>query len=117
MPELPEIETVKNVIEPQIQGIAIEKVTMNRPEVVAHPGAEEFCRDLTGQIISRMGRRGKFLLIWLKNNSCIVLHLRMTGCLTDPGRHFTRERSFNGRSEGLVIRGACRSYACGFIFK
>ena len=39
MPELPEIETIKNVIEPQIQGIAIEKVTVNRPEVVAHPGA------------------------------------------------------------------------------
>ena len=92
MPELPEIETVKNVIEPQIQGIAIEKVTVNRPEVDAHPGAEEFCRDLTGQIISRMGRRGKFLLIWLKNNSCIVLHLRMTGCLLLTPADILQER-------------------------
>lgn len=49
MPELPEVETVKRVIEPQIQGLKIENVIVRRPEVVAHPGAEEFCSRLTGQ--------------------------------------------------------------------
>ena len=29
MPELPEIETIKSVIEPQIQGFTIENVTVN----------------------------------------------------------------------------------------
>lgn len=29
MPELPEIETVKNVIEPQIKGLQIKSVTVN----------------------------------------------------------------------------------------
>lgn len=37
MPELPEIETIKHVIEPQITGLAIEKATVLRPEVIAHP--------------------------------------------------------------------------------
>ena len=45
MPELPEIEAIKRVIEPQIQELAIEKVTVNRPEVVAHPSADDFCTD------------------------------------------------------------------------
>lgn len=81
MPELPEVETIKNVIEPQIKGLVIENITVNRPEVVAHPTAEEFCTQLTGQTISHMTRRGKFLIIHLKNESGIVLHLRMTGCL------------------------------------
>ena len=81
MPELPEVETIKRVIEPQIQGLVIDKVTVKRPEVVAYPAADEFCRLLTGQIISHMTRRGKFLAIQLGSNDCIILHLRMTGCL------------------------------------
>lgn len=81
MPELPEVETIKRVIEPQIQGLMIDKVNVKRPEVVAYPAADEFCRLLTGQIISHMTRRGKFLAIQLGSNDCIILHLRMTGCL------------------------------------
>lgn len=32
MPELPEVETVRQVIEQQIQGLTIEKITVRRPE-------------------------------------------------------------------------------------
>lgn len=81
MPELPEVETIKNVIEPQIQGLTVKNVTINRPEVVAYPTADEFCKAVTGQVMSSMTRRGKFLIIHLKNLSRIILHLRMTGCL------------------------------------
>lgn len=81
MPELPEIETIKRVIGPQIQGLEIREVLINRPEVIAHPGADEFSALVTGQRIASMERRGKFLMIFLENNSHIVLHLRMTGCL------------------------------------
>lgn len=81
MPELPEIETIKSVIEPQIQGLTIENVLVNRPEVIAHPTADEFCEDVTGQKIFSMARRGKFLIINLCNKNKIILHLRMTGGL------------------------------------
>ena len=81
MPELPEIETIKRVIEPQIQGLMIDKVNVKRPEVVAYPAADKFCGLLTGQTISHMTRRGKFLVIHLNSNDRIILHLRMTGCL------------------------------------
>lgn len=59
MPELPEVETIKRVIEPQVQGLTIENVTVKRPEVAAYPTADEFCRLLTGQTVSHMTRRGK----------------------------------------------------------
>ena len=81
MPELPEVETIKRVIEPQIQGLTIENVTVKRPEVTAYPTADEFCKLLTGQTVSHMIRRGKFLVIQLNSNDRIILHLRMTGCL------------------------------------
>lgn len=81
MPELPEVETIKRVIEPQIQGSMITKVAVRRPEVAAYPEADEFCRRLTGQTVSHMSRQGKFLIIHLENKERIVLHLRMTGGL------------------------------------
>ena len=81
MPELPEVETIKRVIEPQIQGLMIGKVSVKRPEIVAYPSADEFCGLVRGQTISCMTRRGKFLIIQLGSRDCIILHLRMTGCL------------------------------------
>lgn len=81
MPELPEIETIKSVIEPQIKGLTIDNITVNRSEVISHPTADEFCKAAMGQNISFMERRGKFLIIHLRNESRIILHLRMTGCL------------------------------------
>lgn len=81
MPELPEVETIRQVIEPQICGLSIKSVTVNCPEVIAHPAAGEFCKNLAGQTFCGTARRGKFLLLLLKSGDCIVLHLRMTGCL------------------------------------
>lgn len=86
MPELPEVETIKRVLEPQIKGLTIKHVTVRRPEVVAHPTVEKFCELLTGQSISGMKRRGKFLGVSLASGDYFMLHLRMTGglLLTPP---------------------------------
>lgn len=81
MPELPEVETIKRVIEPQIQGLEIKRVTVNHPDVIAHPQSEAFCIILGGQVFSGMERRGKYLIFILEGGGRIVLHLRMTGCL------------------------------------
>lgn len=81
MPELPEVEIIRRVLEPQIKGLTITTVTVNRPEVIDHPTAEEFCQALIGQTIDTMTRRGKFLSVLLGSGDYFVLHLRMTGCL------------------------------------
>ena len=79
MPELPEVETIRRVLEPQLLQASIEAVTVKRPEVIAHPSPSDFCTRLAGQTISGMGRRGKYLSILLENSSRILVHLRMTG--------------------------------------
>lgn len=81
MPELPEVESVRRVLEPQLRGLRIARIEVARPEVIAHPGAEEFCARVAGRVIERMGRRGKFLSLHLDGGDRILLHLRMTGCL------------------------------------
>lgn len=92
MPELPEVETVKRVLEPQIRGLTIREVLINRPEVIAHPGADAFCRQLTGQKVSGITRRGKFLKIALDSGDHIILHLRMTGSLLFTPANLPEER-------------------------
>lgn len=81
MPELPEVETIKRIIEPQVRGLVIKKAAVRRPEVVAYPSADEFCGLLKGQTIFGVERRGKFLMIRLSGGDRMILHLRMTGCL------------------------------------
>ena len=92
MPELPEVEMIKQVIEPQIQGLTIQAVTVSRREVIAHPSANEFCSLLAGQVISHMERRGKFLTVILRSGDYIVLHLRMTGCLLVTPPDYPQEK-------------------------
>ena len=77
MPELPEVETVKSVIEPQVAGRTIERVAVRRPEVIAHPDAEAFCRRLAGQVFAGMARRGKFLVFHLASGGHVLLHGRL----------------------------------------
>lgn len=81
MPELPEVETIKRILEPQLVGRTITSLALNRPEIVEHPASEAFVAAVTGATITGLGRRGKYLSVLLENGGRIVLHLRMTGCL------------------------------------
>ena len=82
MPELPEVETIKNVLKPHIVGLTIENVKINNESVIAHPCAEEFVTKLKEKTFEDFTRRGKFLIFCLSSGDRLILHLRMTGCLT-----------------------------------
>ena len=78
---MPEVEAIRRVLEPQVQGLTIQDIGVHRPEIIEHPSADAFCGRLIGQTFDRAERRGKFLLLWFESGDHIVLHLRMTGCL------------------------------------
>lgn len=81
MPELPEVEMVRTVLEPQLVGETIADVRVLREEIVSGISAEEFCRELAGETVAAMTRRGKFLTICFRSGKRAVLHFRMTGIL------------------------------------
>lgn len=81
MPELPEVETVKRILSPQLQGRRIQTLTINKPEIIASPDAKSFAECLTNARVAELRRRGKFLLIDFENSYTVTLHLRMTGQL------------------------------------
>lgn len=81
MPELPEVETIKRTLTPCLREQKIARVEVYNPGVIAAPGPEAFDRLLTGRIITGLDRRGKYLLVHLSGEYCLVVHLRMTGRL------------------------------------
>lgn len=81
MPELPEVETIKNdLINAGIVGRTIQKVEVFWPKTVAYPDLNTFCNQLPNQKILQMERRGKYLIITL-SKGYLCVHLRMTGRL------------------------------------
>lgn len=81
MPELPEVETVRRLLEASIVDQTIDRVDLLQPAVLAHPDPERLSERLKGRRIIAVLRRGKFLQIALNNGSRLIVHLRMTGCL------------------------------------
>ena len=78
MPELPEVETVKSVLEKVVNGRTIQKIDILRSSSV--PGdKEQFVSSLTGEKFLSMSRIGKFLIFHLTNDKVIISHLRMEG--------------------------------------
>ena len=87
MPELPEVETVRRGLSPVMEGVVISSVEMRRPDLrFAMP--ERFVERLSGQTITHLGRRAKFLMASLSSGETLIMHLGMTGRFTISGRGF-----------------------------
>ena len=98
MPELPEVETVRRTLCPHLLGRTILGVEVGTylPVIGAH-SPDELAALLTGRVVTRLKRRGKYLLVDLDDRSGLIVHLRMTGALTvadrgDPSLRFEQLR-------------------------
>ena len=80
MPELPEVETIKNELLPSVKGQHFTQVALLDKELLRQPSAEKFQR-LAGQAVETLERRGKYLLFHLSSNQSLIMHFRMTGTL------------------------------------
>lgn len=80
VPELPEIETVRRVVCPQITGAKIVSVAVGREKIVGHPSTEDFIRKLEGRTVVSDDRKGKALVIILDRGR-LIIRFGMTGQL------------------------------------
>jgi formamidopyrimidine-DNA glycosylase len=79
MPELPEVETTRRGIEPYVTGQNVERVVVREPRLRWRiPKA--LPRELPGQTIHSVGRRGKYLLLETPAGH-VIIHLGMSGSL------------------------------------
>jgi len=80
VPELPEVETIKNELLPWIVGQSFTQVTLLDRKLLRWPSPEEF-QQLVGQRVESLERRGKYLIFHLSSGLSLIIHLRMTGAL------------------------------------
>ena len=81
MPELPEVETIKNDLHPLLVGRTIVAVKRGWEGCVDRPSVEGFYDQIVGRHIEGVARRGKFLVLKLSGGRTLLVHLRMTGRL------------------------------------
>ena len=85
MPELPEVETVRRQLEPQLREATITGLEIRDPRWCAPLDPAELGETIVGRRVHELRRRGKYLDWVLGGEIHLLMHLRMTGTLLlDP---------------------------------
>ena len=81
MPELPEVEVVRSGLANWVTRKTIGKVEVLHPRATRNheAGEKDFINRLSGQKISSVNRRGKYMWLELSSGEAIVTHLGMSG--------------------------------------
>lgn len=85
MPELPEVETVKETLKTQVLHKVIKNVKVYYSNIIAYPNTKEFITQLKNEEIENITRRGKWLIFELSHYH-LLSHLRM------EGKYFIRDK-------------------------
>src|SRR3990170_669922 len=97
MPELPEVETLAQMLKhgheghPPRPGRRVVGVSLRWPRHVAEPSVPAFRRRIQGQTIHDVSRRGKYFVFPLDEGT-LLIHLKMSGDLRITQRHARRDR-------------------------
>ena len=109
MPELPEVETVRRGLQPVMEGSKIVKAEIRRKDL-RFPFQKDFAARLTGQTVTGLGRRAKYLMADLGSGDVLLMHLGMSGSFrvikddekSVPGQ-FHHPRGKNGAHDHVVF--------------
>ena len=86
MPELPEVERARRMLEPAMTGRRFERVIVRRPDL-RMPFPRRFAERLTGQTALAVQRRAKYLVVPVSSGDTLLMHLGMSGAFSiGPGR-------------------------------
>jgi formamidopyrimidine-DNA glycosylase len=79
VPELPEVETVRTSLEPVLLGRTFERVAIDDPRLTRPFDPQAVARELEGERVASVERRGKYLVVRFESGRVLLVHLRMTG--------------------------------------
>lgn len=81
MPELPEVESIRSMLEKRVLNKRISKSEIIDIKAIAKPEPALFGKALLGRKILSVGRKAKYLIFKFDDTSKLIIHLRMTGNL------------------------------------
>ena len=79
MPELPDLEIIREYLSPRLEGVAILSAEVLRPLVVRNLLGSDTAEQLTGRRFAGVARRGKFLLLPLDDGATVVVNPMLAG--------------------------------------
>ncbi len=79
MPELPDLEVIREYLSPRLAGVDIASVEVRRPLVVRNLLGGEVADHLVGRRFASVNRRGKFLLLELESGATLVINPMLAG--------------------------------------
>jgi formamidopyrimidine-DNA glycosylase len=87
MPELPEVETIRRQLAPELEGRRVERALVVDTRWSEPAAPSEVADAVDGRQVVSVGRRGKYFDVELEGEVHLVMHLRMTGnlLLVPPG--------------------------------
>src|SRR4051812_37018090 len=81
MPELPEVETIKDDLREFVVGSEVDEVHVLDPALVEGATPEEFAGRLAGVTVTGARRRAKHLIVELDSGDALVFQLKIGGQL------------------------------------
>jgi len=81
VPELPEVETIRRRLAPQLEGGTITRAEIADFRLTRPFEPTTVAAELGGEAIERVDRRGKYLIFRFRSFRALLIHLRMTGSL------------------------------------
>ena len=107
MPEMPEVETVRRRLAPLLEGRLFSDVEISDARLTRPFDPVLVARELDGERVQSLGRRGKYLLINFESGRSLVVHLRMTGSLLHipDGGKTSGDKSRADTSEAAAATG------------
>jgi formamidopyrimidine-DNA glycosylase len=102
VPELPEVETVRRTLHRSMHGQRIVRVNVRRPDL-RRPFPPRFARRLTGQTVTSVSRRGKYIIASLTSGEALVIHLGMSGSFAITKRGISRASAVIDPHDHVVI--------------
>jgi formamidopyrimidine-DNA glycosylase len=79
VPELPEVESVRRRLAPVLEGRRLERVEIADARLTRPFDPGEVARELEGERVVAVDRRGKYLIVRFESGRSLLIHLRMTG--------------------------------------
>jgi len=105
MPELPEVESLRQSLIPYVVGQSIHKIIVHKPKLVAAKGTvrvasqsktDEFIQELTNQKFLQIDRVAKNLIFKFESGKIMLVHLKMTGQLVYQSKIPNQRPVFGG---------------------
>ncbi|NQT28578.1 MAG: DNA-formamidopyrimidine glycosylase [Candidatus Omnitrophica bacterium] len=81
MPELPEVETIRRELAGKITNKKIVNFKIVKPSLIKEPSVAGFKKGLIGEKVKEVSRQAKLLIIKLREDKFLVIHLRISGWL------------------------------------